>query len=58
MCYEESLFRSWTEKKAQKRQRDTASMERAGPVEQPIRPAPLPETTRPKEAERELETIV
>ena len=58
MCYEESLVRSWTTKKAQKRERDTAASERVHPVEPPIRPAPLPKTTRHKEAERELEEIV
>jgi hypothetical protein len=57
MCYEES-FRSWTTKKTQKRERDTAARERAHGVEPPIRPAPLPKTTRRKEAERELEEIV
>jgi hypothetical protein len=58
MCYEQSFFRSWTTKKAQKRERDTAAGARSDPIELPIRSAPPRDTTRRKEAEHELEEIV
>jgi len=59
MCYEESFYRSWAaRKKMQKResQQPVTEPERAEP--KPILPAPVVETKRPKEVERELEEIV
>ena len=58
MCYEERLFRSWTAKKAQKREKDQPVTERDRSQVEPVRTAPVAETKTRKEVERELEEIV
>ena len=58
MCYDERLFRSWTTKRAQKREKIQPVTERERSQATPMRPAPTPETQTRKETERELEEIV
>jgi hypothetical protein len=59
MCYEESFFRSWASKRAQRREKPETVVERRAPV--PEQPAPLSkpaaEPARRKETERELEVV-
>jgi hypothetical protein len=59
MCYEESFYRSWAaRKKVQKRESQQPVIEPDRAELKPVDPAPVAETTRPKEVERELEEIV
>jgi hypothetical protein len=58
MCYEESFYRSWARKKVQKRESRQPVTEPDRTELKPVDPAPVAETTRPKEVERELEEIV
>jgi hypothetical protein len=60
MCYEESFFRSWATRKAQRREKSETVVERRAPV-QPEQPAPVTrpaaEPARRKETEREMEVV-
>jgi hypothetical protein len=62
MCYEESFFRSWARKRAQRSEKPETVVERRTP-EKPA-PAPSPTPGKPaatpsprKETERELEIV-
>jgi hypothetical protein len=60
MCYEESFFTRWARKRAQRREKSEAVVERTAP-KQPPEPTPAPAraagATRPKKTERELEVV-
>jgi len=58
MCYEESFFRSWARKRAERREKVDTVMERRTPAP-PQQPAPKPaaEPAKRKETERELEIV-
>ncbi len=58
MCYDERLFRSWTTKKAQKREQDPRGTEQERPEENPIPVAVRPEVKRRPEVESELDEVV
>jgi hypothetical protein len=60
MCYEESFFRSWARKRAQRSEKPETVVERRTPE----KPAPSPTPGKPaatpsprKETERELEIV-
>ena len=60
MCYEEAFFQRWARKRAQRREKPEAVVERGAP-KRPSQPAPAPtETmakTKAKETERDLEVV-
>ena len=60
MCYEESFFQRWARKRAERRQKSEAVVERDTP-KQPTQPTPAPMTAtkpnRSKQRERDVETV-
>lgn len=60
MCYEETFLQRWARKRAQRREKSEAVVERAAP-KQPSRPEPVPTGTagsaKAKETERDLEVV-
>jgi hypothetical protein len=55
MCYEERFFLQRATMKVEKREESKAVIDRLRPSAPPDRPKP--ETDKPKEVERELETV-
>ncbi|MGC2462060.1 MAG: hypothetical protein WA446_13990 [Steroidobacteraceae bacterium] len=55
MCYEERFFLQRAKTKVQKREKPKSVIDRLRPSALPDRPKP--ETAKPKEVERELETV-
>ena len=60
MCYEESFFTRWARKRAQRREKSEAVVERIAP-KQPIQPTSVPMrpavATKQKKTERDLEVV-
>ena len=60
MCYEESFYTRWARKRAQRREKTEAVVERTAP-KQPTQPTPVAtqpaRATEPKKTERELEVV-
>lgn len=60
MCYQESFITRWARKRAQRREKSEAVVERIAP-KQPTEPTPVPTraavASKQKKTERELEVV-